>query len=144
MEIWYLLHHGVYHPNKPGNIGVVFDLSANCRGRCINRELLPGLDLTNQITGVLPRFREEQVAVMGDMEVLFHHVKVSNDQCSFLRFLWWRNCDTNKEIIDYEMTAHVFGGASSKSCSNFALKKAVSNNKHEYASDVTRIIERNF
>ena len=27
-KTWYLPRHGVYHPNKPGKIGVVFDLSA--------------------------------------------------------------------------------------------------------------------
>ena len=142
--IWYLPHHGVYHPNKPGKIRVVFDLSADYKVRCINRELLSGPDLTNQIAGVLLRFREEQVAVMGDIEAMFHQVKVPDDQCSFLKFLWWDDCDTNKENIDYEMTAHVFGGALSPSCSNFALRKTASDNRSEFASDATRILERNF
>ena len=26
-EIWYLPHHGVYHPNKPGKIRVVLETS---------------------------------------------------------------------------------------------------------------------
>ena len=86
-KVWYLPHLGVYHPNKPGKIRVVFDLSADCKGRCINRELPSGPDLTNQIAGVLLRFREEQVPVMGDIEAMFYQVKVPNDQCSFLRFL---------------------------------------------------------
>ena len=143
-KIWYVPHHGVYHPNKPGKIRVVFDLTADYKGRCINRELLSGPGLTNQIAGVLLRFKKEEVAVMGDIEAMFHQVKVPDHQCSFLRFLWWEDCDTNKEIIDYEMTAHVFGGASSPSCSNFVLRKTVSDNRHEYASDVTRILEINF
>ena len=100
--------HVVYHPNKPGKIRVVFDLNADYKGRCINKELLSGPDLTNQIAGVLLQFREEQVAVMGDTEAMFHQVKVPDDQCSFLRFLWWEDCDTNKEIIDYEMTTCVW------------------------------------
>ena len=58
--------------------------------------------------------------------------------------MWWEDCDTNKVIIDYEKTADVFGGASSPSCSNFALRKTASDNRDEYASDVTRILERNF
>ena len=79
-KIWYLPHHGVYHPNKPGKIRVVFDLSADYKGRCINRELLSGPDLTSQIAGVLLWFREEQVAVMGGIEAMFHQVKVLDDQ----------------------------------------------------------------
>ena len=26
-QVWYLPHHGVYHPNKPGKLWVVFDCS---------------------------------------------------------------------------------------------------------------------
>ena len=114
-KIWYLTHHGAYHPNKPGKIRVVYDLSADYEGRCINSELLSGPDVASQIAVVLLRFKEEQVAVMGDIEAMFHQVKVPDDQCSFLRLLWWEDCDTNKEIIDQEMAAHVFGGASSPS-----------------------------
>ena len=44
---WYLPHHGVYHPNKPGKIRVVFDLSAEYKGTCLKKELLPGPDVTN-------------------------------------------------------------------------------------------------
>ena len=57
-----------YHPNKPGKIRVVFDISAEYKGTCLSKKLLPGPDLTNQITGVLLRFREEHVRVMGDIE----------------------------------------------------------------------------
>ena len=38
----------------------------------------------------------------------------------------------------------MFGGASSPSCSNFALRKTASDNRDEYASDVTKILKRNF
>ena len=143
--IWYLPHHGPYHPNKSGKVRLVFDLSADHKCRCINRELLSGLDLTNQKDAVLLWFREEQVAVMGDIETMFDQVKVPDDQCSFLRFLWWDDCDTNKEIIDHKMTAHVFGRALSPSSSNFVLlRKTAIDSRNEYASDVTRILERNF
>ena len=109
-KTWYLPHHGVYYPKKPVKIRVVFDFSADYKGRCLNKELLSGPD---QIVGVLLRFREEQITVMGDIEAMFHQVKVSKDQCSFLNFfLWWENSDPDKEIIDYGMTAHVFGGTS--------------------------------
>ena len=67
-KTWCLLHHGIYHPNKPGKIRAVFDVSVDYKGRCLNRELLSGPDLRKQIVGVLLRFREEQIAVMEDIE----------------------------------------------------------------------------
>ena len=86
-KTWYLPHHGVYHPNKPDKIRVVFDLRAEYIGTCLNKELLPGPDLTNQIIGVLLWFREEHAGVMGDIETMFQQVKVPDTQCSFLKFL---------------------------------------------------------
>ena len=47
---------------------MVFDLNAEYKGTCLNKELLPGPDLTNQITVVVLRFREEHVGVIGDIE----------------------------------------------------------------------------
>ena len=75
-KCWYLPHHGVYNPNKPGKICVVFELRAEFQGTSINKSLLPGTDLTNQIVGVLLRFREEPMAVIGDIEAMYHQVKI--------------------------------------------------------------------
>ena len=121
----------------------MFDLSADYKG-CLNRELLSGPDLTNKIIGVLLRFREEQIAVMGDIEAMFHQVKVPKDQCRSLKFLWWDNSDPDKKIIDYEMTARVFGGTSSPSYSNFALRSTTNNSERQYGKEITQILERSF
>ena len=48
-KCWYLSHHGVYNRNKPGKINVVFDLSREFQGASINKSLLPGPDLANQV-----------------------------------------------------------------------------------------------
>jgi len=53
-RIWYIPHHGVYHPKKPGKIRVVFDASAECKGESLNRQLLQGLDLTKSDRSVMP------------------------------------------------------------------------------------------
>ena len=55
-RVWYLPHHGVYHPRKPDKIRFVFDCSSELNGRSVNKELLMGPDLTNQLIGVLTRF----------------------------------------------------------------------------------------
>ena len=52
-KAWYLPRHGVYHPAKPNKIRVVFDCSAEYLGRSINKELMAGPDLNNQIVFAL-------------------------------------------------------------------------------------------
>lgn len=42
------------------------------------------------------------------------------------------------------MAGHVFGGISSPSCSNYALKKAEVGNVRKYGEDVTSILGYNF
>ena len=94
--------------------------------------MLPRPDLTSQIVGILLRFREEQIAVTGDVEAMYHQMKVPENQRCFQRFLCWKDSDSSKVIVDHEMTAHVFGGISSPSCSNYALKKTAADNIKKY------------
>ena len=81
---------------------------------------------------------------MEGIETMFHQMKVPKDQCSFLRFLWWDDIDPDKGIIDYEMTAYVFGGALSPSYSNFALGRTAKDNEQQYGKEFTQILERSF
>lgn len=70
-QIWYIPHHGVYHPKKPGKIRVVFDASAEFKGTSLNRHLLPGPDLTKNLTGVLSHFWKEPVALCATLKECF-------------------------------------------------------------------------
>ena len=49
------------HPLKPGKIRVVFDCSMEYGNYCLNREVLQGPDLANQLIGVLLRFRQKRL-----------------------------------------------------------------------------------
>ena len=69
-------------PTKLGKYVLYF--SAEHHGVSINKELLSGPDLTNQIVGVLLRFREESISVTGDIEATFHQVKVIEQQINYL------------------------------------------------------------
>lgn len=63
---WYIPHHGVYHPHKPGKIHVVFDCYAKFQETSLNDHLVEmmGPDLTNTQVGVLYRFRKGAAAVV--------------------------------------------------------------------------------
>ncbi|CAB4014860.1 Tyrosine kinase receptor Cad96Ca, partial [Paramuricea clavata] len=49
-----------------------------------------------------------------------------------------------KDPEEYQMLVHVFGAASSPSCSNFALLKTAEDNEAKFDSDVINIVKRNF
>jgi hypothetical protein len=85
-DVWYLPHHGVYHPKKPGKIRVVFDCSATFGGESLNQNLLSGPDLTNSLVGVLCRFRQNSTAFSCDIEAMFHQVLVNREHRNYLNF----------------------------------------------------------
>ena len=62
---FYLPHHGVYNPSKPGKVRVVMDASAKFKGLSLNECLLLSSDLLNGLIGILWRFRQEHVAFSG-------------------------------------------------------------------------------
>ena len=143
-SLWYLPHHRVFNPNKPEKIRVVFDCAAKFRGVSLNSQLLQGPDLTNSPFGVLIRFREDQVALMADIEAMFHQVHVSPHDYDALRFLWWPNNDFNEEHQEFQMMVHLFGATSSPSCANFALCKTVDDNSDEFGEAISDIVMKNF
>ena len=143
-RMWYIPHHGVYHPSKPRKIRVVFDCSAQFAGRSLNQELLTGPDLTNLIVGVLTRFRQGEVAFMTDIESMYYQVRVPEYQQSFIKFLWWENHNIEEEPSDFAMCAHVFGGVSSASCSNYALKRSATDNADQYGQEAEEVVRSNF
>ncbi len=143
-ECWYLPIFGVYHPQKPGNIRVVFDSSAKYFGTSLNDVLLSGPDLNNSLIGVLIRFRKEQVAVIADIQQMFHCFLVHRDHRNFLRFLWYRDNDMSKDIIDYRMRVHVFGNSPSPSVAIYGLRRAIHEGAHKHGKDTVQFVERNF
>ena len=131
-KLWYLPHLPVFHPQKPNKVRVVFDCAARFRETSLNDQLLQGPDLTNNLTGVLLRFRQETVALMADVEKMFHQVKVEPSHCDALCFLWWEEGDLTKRVVDHQMLVHLFWATSSPCRASFALKNTASDNKIGY------------
>ncbi|XP_066302034.1 uncharacterized protein [Branchiostoma lanceolatum] len=142
-QVWYVPHHGVYHPQK-GKIRVVFDCAASYAGTSLNKELLQGPDLTNTLLGVLTRFRQEPVALMADIEAMFSQVKVPSEDRDYQRFMWWPEGDINEMLEEYRMTVHVFGATSSPSCANYALKRIAEDCKGQYNEEVLKALKEDF
>ena len=100
---WYLPHFEVYHPQKPDKIRVVFDSAAETKGTSLNKALLSGPDLTNNLLGILLRFHQDTVAFVADIEQMFHSFLVQEQHRDLLRFFWYKNNDPNEELTEYRM-----------------------------------------
>ena len=143
-HVWYIPHHGVYNPKKPGKIRVVFDCSAKYKSTSLNDHLLTGPDLINPLIGVLCRFREEPIAIMGDIERMFHQFKVNIEHRDYLRFLWWKQGKLSTKPMVYRMKVHLFGATSSPGCANFGLKKIATDNQKDFPPEVSDFIINDF
>lgn len=75
--------YGISHSKKPNKLQVVFNCSAELEGNSLNNHLEEGLDMTNNLSGVLCIFLKEAIAYMCDVEEMFHQVKV-NEECGNL------------------------------------------------------------
>ena len=70
-RLWYLPHHPVTDPNKPGKVRRFSNAASTSKGTSLNSNLLAGPDLLNNLVGLLLRFREKPVAILADMEAMF-------------------------------------------------------------------------
>lgn len=143
-ECWYLPSFGVYHPQKPGQIRTVFDSSAQFNDVSLNDVLLRGPDFNNSLLGVLMHFRTEPVAVMTDIQKMFHGFLVREDHCDYLRFLWFHNHQLDDEIVEYRMRVHVFGNCPSPAVAMYGLKRTAIEGEDKYGTEVRQFVERHF
>ncbi|KAI2661009.1 UvrABC system protein B [Labeo rohita] len=127
-QVWYIPHHGVYHPQKK-KLRVVFDCAASYQGVSLNSELLQG---------------PEEVAMMADVEAMYYQVRVPEKDTDLLSFLWWPNGDVNQNLVEYKMVVHLFGAKSSPSVANFALRKTAEENRSNASVEAVNTVLRNF
>ena len=131
------------NPNKE-KPRIVFDCAAQHLGVSLNSKVLQGPDLTNKLVGVLTRFRLHQVALMADVEAMFHQVRVKTDDQDALRFLWWPQGNRSEAPRAYRMTVHLFGGTWSPSCCTYAMHRTVQDYAHQFSNSACESVRRNF
>ena len=138
---WYLPHHPVKHPHKPGKVRRVCNAASKFKGVSLNDKLLSGPDLLRNLVGIVFRFREHLIAITADIESMFLQVAVPKEECRVLRFLWRDKPDDNIEIFEY--TRHVFEAKSSPTCANYGFQQCGRENKSEFPV-AAATIDRNF
>ena len=143
-RVWYLPHHPVLNPHKPGKVKIVFDCATKCQGQSPNCKLMKGPDLTNKLLGCMLRFRKHQIAIVADIEAMFNQVLVAPHDRDCLSFLWWPGGDLSKAPIPHRMKVHLFGAKSSPSCAAFCLLQTAKEFGKYFDPNVTEVVKRNF
>ncbi|XP_025767154.1 uncharacterized protein LOC112848179 [Oreochromis niloticus] len=81
---------------------------------------------------------------MADIEQMFHCFVVREDHRDYLRFLWYRENDPSKDIVEYRMRVHVFGNSPSPAVATYCLRRAAKEGEQQYGSDTRHFVEREF
>ena len=138
---WYLPHHPVVHPHKPGKVRRVLNGAAKFHGQSLNSALLAGPDLLQSLIHILFRFRQYPFAVSADIEGMFLQVGVIPRDRPSLRFLWREH--PAAEVAVFEYVRHIFGSKDSPTCANYALKRTATDNQANFP-DAARSVHNNF
>ena len=95
--VHYISHHAVLRPyKKSAPIRIVFNSSASYQGHKLNDYWMKGPDLLKNLFGVVSRFRENEVAICGDISKMYHKVLIPKEDQDVHRFLW-RNLEGERD-----------------------------------------------
>ena len=127
---WYLPHHPVVNPHKPGKVRRVLNVAAKFQGHSLNNSLLTGPDLLQSLIHILIRFRQYPYAVSADIEGMFLQVGVIPEDRPSLRFLWRE--DPASDVAVFPYVRHIFGSKDSPTCANYALRRTATDNQSTF------------
>ena len=127
---WYLPHHPMFHPHKPGKVLRVLKVAAKFHGVSLNSKILTGPDLLQTLRHVLMRFRQHPYAVSADIEGLFLRGCVILEDRPPLRFLWRE--DPATDVAVYQNVRHIFRSKESPTCANYALQQTARDNRIQF------------
>ena len=140
--IHYISHHEVLKPDsKSTPVRIVFNSSARCMGHMLNDYWAKGPHLLNDLLGVLIRFRENNIAIIGDIKKMYHTVKIKTIEQHTHRFLW-RDMDTGRPPDTYVIQRVSFGDKPSGTIATAALRKTAEMGADKYP-EAAQVIKEN-
>nr|XP_027213054.1 uncharacterized protein LOC113806132 [Penaeus vannamei] len=138
--VFYLPHHEVLRSDsKSTPMRIVFDSSAPYMGFALNDFLAKGPDCLNNILGILLRFRQGLIGLIGDIKKMYNSVKIGHFDQNCHRFLW-REMNTERSPSRYALTTVTFGDKPGGAIAMVALRKTAEMCKNY--PEATKLIER--
>jgi len=132
---FYISHLAVCNPKSQTTpVRIVFNSSQKSDGMSLNGVLAKGPDgYMNNLLGLLLRWRENPVAVVGDIRKMFHSVKLNPIEQHCHRFLW-RDLDVTRKPDVYIMLRVNMGDTPAPAICTEALYKTAK----KFADDCPR------
>ena len=93
---------------------------------------------------VLRRFKKTNVAIVADVEAMFHQVRVDQKDHTYLRYLLWSGEEVSQPPVEYCKQVNFFGAASLASCANFCLKQAAIHQVDYFDKQTVETVKYNF
>ena len=92
---------------------------------------MKGPDLLNDLFGAILRFRENEVAFIGDISKMYHMIRIPEADQHVHRFPW-RNLETDREPDVYVKTVLTFGDKPAPAMAQIALRKTADETKEAF------------
>ena len=110
-------------------------------GHSLNEYWAKGPNLLNNLLGVLVRFRENEVAMMGDIKKMYHSVKIGTVEQHTHRFLW-RDMDTYRDPDTFIVQTVSFGDKPAGTIATVALRKTGDMREKDFP-EAAKIVKNN-
>lgn len=142
--VHYLPHHEVLKPDsKSTPMRIVFNSSASYMGHSLNDYYAKGPDMLCDLFGILLRFRQDLVAIVGDISKMYNSVLLSEADMMTHRFLW-RDMNTDKVPDHYCLQTVTFGDRPSGVIAMTALRKTAEMYRDKYPETAAMIINNSY
>ncbi|XP_058816055.1 uncharacterized protein LOC131679358 [Topomyia yanbarensis] len=131
-KVWYLPLGIVQNPKKPSKLRLIWDAKARVAGVSFNDMLLKGPDLLVDLISVLLRFRQGNIAMVGDIKEMFHQIRIRDEDKQLQRFIFRLHPELEPQI--FVMDVATFGATCSPSLAQFVKNR----NATEFADSFPR------
>ena len=75
---------------------------------------------------------------------MLYQVWVNSDNADALRFLWFKNINSNGKPDTYQMLVHIFGWKDSPYCVNYTVRRTASDCGRKFAGTVADSVKKSF
>ena len=107
-KVHYIPHHGVEKDSESTPYRIVLNPSSSFMGHKLNDYWSKGPNVLRSLFGILLRYREERVAIQGDISKMYNSVLLDVEEQHVHRILW-RDLDTDRPPDHYICLVVPFG-----------------------------------